>query len=546
VSVTLNNETASSTGADETLDALFQGGLKFFQARRGYRSSLAVAVRHRLLVVGGAFLTLLVAAWAYMSLPREFIPSEDRGWMLIATIAPEGSTVEFTDGYQRQIEAILERTPEIESYFSVVGFGGNVAGGFIFNRFTDWEDRDRDVKAIMGDVQGQLFGIPGVMAFAINPSPIGGFGNPVQFVVRNPDFDSLVAGMGRFTARARQIPGLVNVDTDLRVNKPELTVRYERDRMEDLGVSVQDVGATLETMMGGRRVNTYTQANKLYDVVVQVAERDRATPSDLSRLYLRGRAGQLVQLDAVARVSENVGPQSLLHYDRLRAYTLTAGLSGEMVLGEALDSLKAAAGEVLPPGSTTALAGESREFQDSGNALLFAFLLALVVVYMVLAAQFESLLHPFTVLLAVPLAVTGALVTLKLAGSTLNLYSQIGLILLIGLAAKNSILLVEYTNQLLDQGTELVEAVLEAGRIRFRPILMTAVSTIVGAMPIALGLGAGSSSRQPLGYVIVGGITVSTVLTLFLVPVVYILFEQARGRAGQRAHDHARAATEAA
>ena len=501
-----------------------------------YKRLLAGAVRHRAWVLGGAAASLVVAAVAFRALEREFLPEEDRGFLLVATIAPEGSTVEYTDSYQEQIEQILGRTADVSSYFSVVGMGGNVAGGFIFTRLTDWADRDRKVRDVINEVQPQFFGVPGVLAFAINPSPIGGFGKPVQFVVRNPDFDSLLAGMQRLTARARQIPGLVNVDVNLRVNKPELTIRYERDRMEDLGVSVTDVGATLETMMGGRRVNTYTQANKLYDVMVQVDRRDRATPSDLSRLYVRGRDGQLVQLDAVAQVGEAVGPQSLLHYNRLRSFTLDGTLSPDLKLGAALDSLRAAAAEVLPPGSSVALSGESREFEESGNALYFAFGLALLVVFMVLAAQFESLVHPLTVLLAVPLAVTGALVTLWAAGATLNLYSQIGFVLLIGLASKNSILLVEYANQLRDRGMELTEAVLEAGRIRFRPIMMTAVSTVVGALPIALGLGAGSDSRVPLGLVIVGGVSIATFLTLYLVPVVYIIFERARQRLlGRRA-----------
>ena len=317
-----------------------------------YRRTLARAVRHPAVVLVGAAATLVLAAITFSALEREFLPEEDRGWMLIITIAPEGSTVEYTDSYQSQIESILARTDDIEGYFSIVGFGGNVAGGFIFNRFTDWDERDRDVRAIMGEVQPQLFGVPGILAFAVNPSPIGGFGNPVQFVVRHPDFDSLVAGMGRLAGRARQIPALVNVDIDLKVNKPELTITYQRDRMEDLGVAVADVGATLETMMGGREVNTYTQANKLYDVVVQVDRRDRATPSDLSRLYVRGRGGQLVQLDAVAAVREVVGPQALLHYDRLRSFTLGAGLADGFVLGQAIDSLRAAAAEVLPAGSS--------------------------------------------------------------------------------------------------------------------------------------------------------------------------------------------------
>jgi multidrug efflux pump len=254
----------------------------------------------------------------------------------------------------------------------------------------------------------------------------------------------------------------------------------------------------------------------------------------MTGLYVRGRGGELVKLEALANVKEEVGPRELNHFDRVRSATLTANLAPGFTLGEALDSLTRIANEVLPKGSSTALAGESRELEESGSALYFAFLLALVVVFMVLASQFESLVHPFTVLLAVPLAVTGALFTLKLAGSTINVYSQIGMILLIGLVSKNSILLVEYINQLKDRGMTALEAVQEAGRIRLRPILMTSVATVMGALPIALGLGAGSLSRRPLGYAIVGGLVFSTLLTLYVVPAVYLIFDGIMERSARR------------
>jgi len=295
-------------------------------------------------------------------------------------------------------------------------------------------------------------------------------------------------------------------------------------------------------MLGGRPISTFTLNNKLYDVIAQLRPEARATPSDMSDLYVRGRNGSLVQLSAVADVREGIGPRRMVHYDRVRAATLSASLAPGFTLGEAIDSLRAVSREVLPLGSSTVLAGESRELEESGNALYFAFILALIVVFMVLASQFESLVHPFTVLLAVPLAVTGALLALWITGSTLNLYSQIGMILLIGLVVKNSILLVEYTNQLKEKGLDTIEAVLEAGRIRLRPILMTSVCTIMSAVPIALGLGAGSMSRRPLGYAIVGGVAFSTALTLFLVPIVYILFDFATARF--RRHKPAPAATE--
>jgi multidrug efflux pump len=403
----------------------------------------------------------------------------------------------------------------------------------MFVRLEDQDEGRRGVEEIVGEIRGQLFGIPGVMAFAQVPPAIG-FGNPVNFVVRNPDFDSLTVGMDRFLARARQIPGLLNVDTDLKVNKPEIEVSYDRDRAEDLGVAVADVSNTLQTMLGGRRVGTFTRESKLYYVMLQLEEEDRATPSDMTNLYVRGRDGTSVKLDAVASIDETVGPTQLNHFDRVRSFTLSGGLAPGFTLGEALDSLDMVAADVLPRGSSTALSGESRELEEGGNALMFAFIGALLFVFMVLAAQFESLLHPFTVLLSVPLAVTGALFTLLVTGSTLNLFSQIGMVLLVGLVTKNSILIVEYANQLKDRGLETVDAVLEAGRIRLRPILMTSVATIVAMVPIALGLGAGSASRRPLGYAIIGGMVFSTVLTLFLVPVAYILLDAARERLRSR------------
>ncbi|MGH7656709.1 MAG: efflux RND transporter permease subunit, partial [Gemmatimonadales bacterium] len=360
-----------------------------------YSRGLAWAIRSRWIVVGLAAASLVVAVVTFQSLEREFVPTEDRGWFIGITIAPEGSTVEYTDRYQRQVEEIMGRTEGIASFFTIVGGFVPVSQGISFVRLEDWSERERDVQEIIAELQPQFFGIPGVMAFANNPPAIG-FQSPVQFVVLNPDFDSLVAGMNRMVDRARQIPGLINVDTDLRVNKPELTVHYQRDRMEDMGIAVGEVGATLETMLGGRRVSTFTRDNKLYDVVVQMDESDRATPSDMSSLYVRGEEGELVQLDAVARVEEGVGPTSLLHFNRVRSFTISANLAPGFVLGEALDSLNAVAAEVLPAGSRTALAGESRELEESGTALYFAFLLALVVVYMVLAAQFESLVHPMT------------------------------------------------------------------------------------------------------------------------------------------------------
>jgi multidrug efflux pump len=507
----------------ETLERGFEG------LARGYARALGAAVRYRWATVGAAAAIVLASVFVFRALPREFVPAEDRGFFPTIIIAPEGASLAYTDGYQRSVEEIIGSDPDVLSYFSIVGFGGRVNGGIIFTRLRDWSERERSVQEVIGSVQPQFSKIPGIMAFGNNPPAFGG-GNPVQFVVRHPDFDSLSVGMDALTQRARQINGLRNVDTDLRVNKPELVVSFDRDRAEDLGVSVRDIAGTLQTLLGSSRVSTFTRDNKLHDVVVQLRPEQRATPSDMTGLFVRGRDGELVQLNAVATIDEAVGPRQLNHFNRVRSFTLSAALEPHLALGAAIDSLTAAAAEVLPRGSSIELAGESREFMESGNALYFAFALALIVVFMVLASQFESVVHPFTVLLAVPLAVAGALATLLVAGSTINLYSQIGMVLLIGLVTKNSILLVEYANQRRARGMEAIDAILEAGRIRLRPILMTSVATIMGALPIALGLGAGAMSRRPLGYAIVGGLFFSTALTLFLVPAVWVIIDLARSR----------------
>ena len=490
----------------------------------GYARALRIALRHRWAVLGVVTVLTIGAVAVFRTLKREFVPAEDKGWFLTVIIAPEGSSLAYTDGYQRQAESVIAKTKDVDSYFSVVNIGNGVSRGIIFSNLVDFAKRTRSMNDIIGEVQGQLFGIPGVLAFANNP-PAFGWGNPVNFVIQHPDFGMLTKGNDTLLARARQIKGLTNVDSDLRVNKPELTVNFDRDRAEDLGVPVGDVATTLQVLLGGNRTSTFTRNNKQYEVILQLDPRARATPSDMTGLYVRGRDGTLLKLESLATVKEGVGPRELNHFQRVRASTLTAGLAPGFTLGEALDSLNRIAKEVLPKGSSTALAGESRELEESGSSLYFAFALALLVVFMVLASQFESLVHPFTVLLAVPLAVTGALFTLKIAGATINLYSQIGMILLIGLVTKNSILLVEYINQLKERGLDTIEAALESGRIRLRPILMTSVATIMGAVPIAFGLGAGSISRRPLGYAIVGGVLFSTMLTLFVVPAVYVIFD---------------------
>jgi multidrug efflux pump len=508
-----------------------------------YAKLLQMALRHRGIVVAGTVVTVALAFVFYKGLKQELIPDDDRGFFLVVASGPEGSSLEYTDGYVRQIEQIIGKTPGVQGYFTIIGgFSGGVNQSFVGVIMKDWGERQNTVQQTVGMLFPQLFGIAGVRAFPYAPGALG-FSQPVQFVVQHPDFARLSQAMDTFVTAARAIKGLTNVDTDLRVNKPELRVTFDRDRAEDLGVPVRDVAAALQTFLGGRRVSTFTRNDKLYYVMVRLDPSQRATPSDMSGLYLRGRGDQLVQLSALAKVAEGVGPRQINHFNRVPSFTLSASLIPPFAQGEALDSIDRMARRVLPPGSTTALAGDSREFKESGGALYFAFGVALLVVFMVLASQFESMIHPFTVLLAVPLAVTGALATLLIAallhrpGGTINLYSEIGMVLLIGLVSKNSILLVEYTNQLKAKGLDTIAAVIEAGRIRLRPILMTSVATIMGAVPVAWGVGAGAAARKPLGYAIVGGIFFSTVLTLFVVPVAYVLLDRltARSARGLRA-----------
>jgi len=511
---------------------LFERGFNALSER--YAQLLRRAVDHRAAVLLGTVAVVAVSVGAFLLYPptrlqKELIPQDDRGFFLVGVRGPEGASLPYTDGYVRQVEEIIGRTPGVNGYFTIIGgFAGGVNSAFIGVIMKDWSERKTSVDQTIGGIFPQLMGISGVGAYPFAPGAVS-FNPPIQYVVQNPDFAKLTEIMGPFVGRVSQIKGLVNAQPDLFVNKPELRVTFDRDRAEDLGVPVRDVASALQTFLGGRRVSTFTRNDKLYYVMVQLDPKDRATPSDMRGIYLRGKNGQLVQLDALANVQEGVGARQINHFNRVPSFTLSAALMPGLTQGAALDSIDAVARQLLPPGTTTALAGESREYKESGSAIYFAFVIALIVVFMVLASQFESLLHPLTVLVAVPLAVTGALATLKLAailhrsGATMNLYSQIGMILLIGLVCKNSILLVEYTNQLREKGLDTVAAVLEAGRIRLRPILMTSVATIMGAAPVAWGFGAGSAARKPLGYAIVGGVFFSTALTLFVVPVAYLV-----------------------
>jgi len=322
-------------------------------------------------------------------------------------------------------------------------------------------------------------------------------------------------------ARARTYPGLTNVDSDLKLNKPQLSVDINREKASSLGVQVEAIGRTLETLLGGRQVTRFKREGKQYDVIVKLEDKDRRQPTDLTSIYVRSSNGQLVQLSNLVTVTETVAPKELNHFNRLRAAIISANVTPGYTLSEALGFLDKTAKEVLTAEYQTNLDGQSREFRESGQQLYFVFFLALAFIYLVLSAQFESFRGPLVIMLTVPLAITGALAAMKFAGVTLNVYSQIGLVMLIGLITKNGILIVEFTNQLRDRGMRKIEALIEASCLRLRPILMTSAATVLGAVPLAVMTGAGSESRSAIGWVVVGGMSIGTLFTLFIIPVAY-------------------------
>jgi multidrug efflux pump len=379
--------------------------------------------------------------------------------------------------------------------------------------------------------------MPGVLAFPINPPSLGqNFRNPpLQFVVQAPSYAELNTAVEALMAKVREYPGLANPDTDLKLNKPQLKVDINRDKAAQMGVGVDTIGRTLETLLGGREVTRFKREGEQYDVIVQLDPASRATPDKLNTLYVRGSDDSLTPLSNLVAVAETVAPKELNHFNRQRAAIISANIAPGYTLGEALAFMDKAAAETLPPGTRTALDGQSREFVESSQTLLITFALALVFIYLVLAAQFESFVSPFVIMLTVPLAATGALLALKLSGGTLNVYSQIGLVMLVGLITKHGILIVEFANQLCARGRDRVEAVTEAASLRLRPILMTTAAMVLGAVPLALAVGAGAESRSPIGWVIVGGLLLGTLLTLFVIPVAYVLLARSRRTASAAA-----------
>lgn len=508
-----------------------------------YRRALGWSLVHRwvVLLVGLGTLGLMVVF--YRALDKDFLPEEDKGRLIAFVVAPEGATIEYTDRMMREMEEILRDTPEVLSFGCVLAPGfsgpGQANSGILFVRLK--EDRRRSVQDVVNGPEGlraRLFReVEGAIANVQIPKAIGrGFSAPFQLVIQGQDLNVMDRYLRRSLGQLRETGFLLNLRSSFEFNKPELRVEINRNRAAALGVSVEDISRTMQMLFGGLDLSRIKQDGKEYEVIAQLDRYSRLTPQDLDRLYVRNNRGELIQLSSLASHTVGAAPNVIEHYNRLRSATITATPVG-MPLGNVMDVVDPLIRSGLPDGFTSDWAGESRDLRDTTNEVWFVLVLALVIVYMVLAAQFESLVHPLTVMLAVPLAAVGALGLLWLMNAggrsgllpavpsmNINLFSQIGLILLVGLVTKNSILLVEFANHQRTQGASARDAMLEAGIIRLRPILMTAFSTIAGILPIAIGFGAGAESRRPMGIAVVGGLLTSTFLTLLVIPVVYTVF----------------------
>jgi multidrug efflux pump len=498
----------------------------------GYRRALRITLGMGPIVF---LITLGVAGssyWLLVNLKAELAPIEDRGVLFTAGNAPEGSTVTFTARYAEEFEDLLKNIPEVQHYFVIVGSRA-VNELISFSQLQPWEERDRTQMEIVRAVQPELGKIAGVRAFANNPGSFGqsARSKPIEFVIQTSEsYEQLDVYVARVIEEAEKFPGFINLDSDLRLNKPQISIDLDRERVADTGTGVLTVGRTLETLLGGRLVTRFNQNGEQYDVIVQMAPDDRSTVNDLNDIYVRGRDGAYVQLSNLVTAHETVAPKELNRFNQFRSATITGNLAPGYSLGEGLEVLETATKLVLPTTVRYDYSGESREFKQTGSSLLFVFILALCFIFLVLSAQFESFLDPLIIMITVPLSMTGALLALQLSGGTLNIYSQVGLVTLIGLISKHGILIVQFANQLQEQGRSMRDAVVEASVLRLRPILMTTGAMVSGAIPLALSTGAGAESRQEIGWVIVGGMSFGTLLTLFVVPSAYMLLGRDRKR----------------
>jgi multidrug efflux pump len=489
-----------------------------------YTRLLKRSVQRRKLIVGIALIAFAATFLLFQNLQSELSPAEDRGVIFGVGIAPEGSTIQYADTYAKQMEAIFDKIPEKKWRFIAVGFPF-VTQTFTVTGLQPWSERSRSSFDIIKEISGPLFGIPGTLNFAINPQSLGqgARSQPVEVVIQTTQsYEKLNELTNKIMAELAKNPGLMTPDTDLKLNKPEIRVIMDREKMASMGIEISTVGRTLETMLGGRQVTRFKRGSEQYDVLVKIADDKRRTPTDLTAIYVRAGNGEMVPLSNIVKLEEGVAPRELNHFDKLRAVTITANLAPGYGLGTALADIEKVV-EQVAPSTKIDYSGNSREFKESSASMGMIFGLALAFIYLVLAAQFESWRDPLVILLAVPLAMGGAVLFMNLTGGTLNVYSQIGLVALMGLISKHGIMIVEFANQLQERGRSKVDAVVESASIRMRPILMTTAAMVLGSIPLALASGAGAESRHAIGWVIVGGMSIGTMFTLFIVPTFYLI-----------------------
>jgi multidrug efflux pump len=494
----------------------------------GYSRILKATLNARWAVVLVYLVAIAALVWLGTGMKKELSPIEDRGVIFTSMSGPDGASLEYTQKYANQVEEIVSGIKEIDRIFIISG-SPTVERGVAFIRTVDWSKRERSTLEIIKELQPKMARIPGVLAFPNAPPSLGQSARerPVSLVVlTNDSYDELQKVVQEIVAEAGKNPGLANIDTDLRLNTPQINVQVDREKAADAGVEIETVGRILETMLGGRNVTRFKKDGDQYDVMVQIEKGERESPQEINNIFVRSKNDQMIPLGSLLTVRETVAPRELNHFAQRRAVTISANLVNGYTQGEALDFMEATAQKMLKTGYATDLSGSSREYRSSSGSLVLTFVLALAFIYLVLAAQFESFIDPLIIMLTVPLSMTGALAALQWSGGTLNVYSQIGLITLVGLITKHGILIVEFTNQLREQGKPIHEAIVEAAVLRLRPILMTTGAMVLGALPLALATGAGAESRIQIGWVIVGGMTLGTLLTLFVVPTVYTFFSR--------------------
>ncbi|MCC5635778.1 efflux RND transporter permease subunit [Nostoc sp. CHAB 5844] len=505
--------------------------------RQGYQRSLSFLTRIKSVIIGLFIVSLGMTAWLYTIVPTAFLPEEDQGYFITIIQGPQGVSLQYTSDVMAKVEQEILQIPEVLGTFAVggFGFGGSTANsGIIFTTLKPWDERekpDQTVQALIGKLQGKLFGIPEARIFAVNPPAIQGLGNFGGFTFQlqdrrgNGGLDNLVQTMGQLLGRGNQTPGLQGVFTTFAANTPQLLVEVDRNKTNALQVNVDDIFTTLQTALGSQYVNDFNLQQRNYRVYVQADEQFRSNPKDIGQLYVRSLKNQMIPLSNLVKITPTTGAQTINHYNLFRSIEINGAAAPGFSSGDAIQKMEQVAQQVLPAGYGYEWSGTALEELASGGLAPIIFGLGLVFVFLVLAAQYENYIDPLIIMLSVPLAIFGALLAQLMRGFPNDVYCQIGLVMLIGLASKNAILIVEFANQLRDQGLSITKAVIEASQERLRPILMTAFSTLLGIFPLAVATGAGAGSRQSLGTAVFGGMLIATFLSLFVVPILYIVIK---------------------